>query len=205
MRVLRLFAAAIVLILPALSAGIITPVAANAADSSTCHNGDSTPRPPFNWTDICYVASTDVQATFIADLTGDDDICNGLRHTPNSHRIRVVGSFISGPPGSRKLRIHSIDIRYLSGAKPWAYYQLMVYDGNDAGFSRDWNNGGFTMDSPASRVVEQTIHVVPNPGFAPNFGGHGYVSVRIRPHFTDSPGGPQLCVGDPVTMRLREP
>ncbi len=109
-----------------------------------------------------------------------------------------------------KLLIRSIDIRYLSGAPKWAYYNVQVEDGNGQYFKRDWNNYEDVIDwDGASDVVENTVHLTPNPGFAPVFGARGYVNVRITPHFTNYPqwygGINQVCTGDAVVAQFMAP
>jgi hypothetical protein len=183
---------------------LVSPGPAQAALTHYCVNADN--RPPWNWTDRCSVSTVDRSTTFIAELTGSEGACDPVRRTSHRQRIRVVADYQS----TGKLLIRAIDIRYLSGTPPWAYYEVEVVDGNGQFFYRDWNNNGDVIYwDGASDVVDNTVHITPSPGFAPTFGARGYVDVMILPHFTRSPtwalGQNQVCIGDRVVARFMRP
>lgn len=185
---------------------VVAGAPAQAALTFNCINADTRPVAGYNWTDRCPVSTIDDHTNFVAELTGAEDVCDPVRRTRHSQRLRVVADW--EPTG--KLLIRSIDIRYLSGTLPWAYYEIDVIDGNGQYFLRSWNNYGNTIDwDGASDVVENTVHIVPNAGFAPTFGGSGLVSIRFKPHFTRVPswngGQNQVCVGDAVAAIFTRP
>lgn len=204
MRLLSRCAPVIALGLLTLVAGFAIPRTAHAL-TVTCVNADATTRPPYNVVDRCSVSPVDKATHFVAELTGGESACDPVRHTSNRQRIRVVADYVSGG----KLLIRSIDIRYLSGTMPWAYYRVHVIDGNGHNFiDRHWNNGGdlITWDG-ASDVVDNTVHIVPNRGFAPTFGARGWIQIRVYPHFFAYPSAnsPQKCTGDDMLMHFLGP
>jgi len=187
-----------------LAASFATPATAHAL-TVTCANADATPRPPYNVVDRCSVSPIDRSTHFVAELTGGESACDPVRHTSNRQRVRVVADYVRG---GDKLLIRSIDIRYVSGTMPWAFYRVHVIDGNGQFFERAWNNYGslITWDA-ASDVVDNTVHFVPSYGFAPTFGVRGWVQIRIYPHFYASPTAfsPQKCSGDDLLVHFLGP
>jgi hypothetical protein len=169
-----------------------------------CVNADSL-KYPYNLIDRCAVSTVDRGTAFVAEMTGGESYCDPYHHTSHSQRVRVVGDYQAGG----KLLIRSIDIRYLSGTEPWAFYNVNIMDGNGTYFFRDWNNYGrlITWDG-ASKDIDNTVHIVPNYGFAPVFGSRRYVDVHVHPHFFkygNAVGTSQVCDGEEVVARFTAP
>jgi hypothetical protein len=202
MRSRKLASVAMALVVGAIGLVVAAPEQAQAL-TVTCTNGDSL-SPPYNLLDRCPVSTVDRNTTFLAEMTGGESACDPVRHTSHTQRVRVVGDYQAASGG--KFLIRSIDIRYLAGTLPWAYYRVWVQDGNDQFFWRDWNNYGNPIWwDGASKVVDNTVHIVPNNGFAPVFGSRRYIHIFVYPHFFKDPNGAQICTGDQVVARLLAP
>jgi hypothetical protein len=107
-----------------------------AASTYACPNGDSH-TPPYNWTDRCVVLTSDRGTNFVGQMTGATDYnATPLIHT---ERVRVIGDYVSS---GRKLLIRSIQIRYVQGSVPWAWYWVHIRDGNGMYYTRAFNNNG---------------------------------------------------------------
>jgi hypothetical protein len=175
-----------------------------AASTYACPNGDSH-TPPYNWTDRCVVLTSDRGTNFVGQMTGATD-CNA---TPRIHtqRVRVIADYV---PSGRKLLIRSIQIRYVQGSVPWAWYWVHIRDGNGMYYKRAFNNNGYTILSDnATYTADNTFAVTPSPGFAPPFGSSGLITVQVRPVFTKTPilaaGGQVECAGDILAMLFVAP
>jgi hypothetical protein len=180
----------------------VTAAPANAGLTVNCVNADQLSS-PLNLLDRCAVSTVDSGTHFVAEMTGAEGYCDPYRRTYHSQRVRVVGSY---KPGGSFL-LQSIDIRYLSGTHPWAFYNVHVIDGNNYHFERSWNNyGNLITTDGASDTYENTVHIVTNYGFAPVFGARGYVEVRVYPHFFKyGYASGQICTGDYVVARFTKP
>jgi hypothetical protein len=204
MRSRKLASLAMALAIGVIGLALVFPEQAQAL-TVTCSNGDSL-SPPYNLLDRCPVSTVDRNTTFLAEMTGGEAACDPVRHTTHTQRVRVVGDYQAALGG--KFLIRSIDIRYLRGTQPWAYYRVHVQDGNGQYFWRSWNNYGDPIYwDGASTVVENTVHITPNSGFAPVFGGRRYIQIYVYPHFFKYPNfwAGQVCHGDYVVVRLTAP
>jgi hypothetical protein len=177
---------------------------ASAAATYNCPNGDSH-TPPYNWTDRCVVLTSDRDTNFVGQMTGATD-CNP---TPRIHtqRVRVIADYV---PTGRKLLIRSIQIRYVQGSVPWAWYWVHIRDGNGMYYNRAFNNNGNTiLSDTATYTADNTFAITPSPGFAPPFGSSGLITIQVRPVFTNTPvhsaAGQVECAGDILAMLFVAP
>jgi hypothetical protein len=197
-RVTSLLAVAAVL---GLSLAIGGPPSPASAADRWCSDGAV--NPPSQVTDLCFVRHSDVNQHYVAEVTGEDD-CSQFTHTYFKLRVRIVGSYVAA---GDKFAVRQFSIRYLSGAKPWAFFQLHVQDGNNQWLRRPWNwNGGWITGDAAARDVDNTVNLYPPQGYAPVWGANQRINFVIdRTRISPTPYFPYAgyCTGLAVVVQMR--
>jgi hypothetical protein len=196
----RWLAVPAVLVLTVLS--VLVGPASSASAAGVTHCVDAVQNPNNN--DWCYVSSTDYNREYIVDsVQGVEVDCNQTSLPRNSFKVRLVGDYESA---GDKFHLRALGIRYLSGTKPWAYFQIQVTDGNGVAVNRDWNyNGNWIKYDGAGRDVDNTTNLTPPVSYSPVFGRNRSVTFLFFVRESDAPLFPydRGCNGGHFYVQLK--
>ena len=195
-RLARRRAPTILLIMcAAVTAIALNAPTARAATPSYCSdvfNG------PVNISDRCFVRHSDDNRIYIAELKASEGGCSQTQRTYFQLRVRIVGDY---ERTGDKFHVRAFSIRYLSGTKPWAYFQINVRDGNGQLVNRPWNYGGnWVRYDGAGQYTDNTTNLYPPVSYSPVFGRDQVISFQVYTAMSDGPSFPINipCVGEAV-------
>jgi hypothetical protein len=151
--------------------GLAAP--AQAADAY-CSDANTT-RP--NDVDNCFVRHSDRNQNYVAEVSMKETDCSQLGFPLASIRVRIIGDYVAA---GDKVQIRTLAIRYLSGTRPFAYFQIDVDDGNHHSVNRPWNwNGDWVRNDSAAKNTNNVMTLNPPPGYAPTFGANHVITFHI--------------------------
>jgi hypothetical protein len=196
---IRLLFAALLVAVPL---AVVLPASpAAAAQSANCSDRVFNPQN----VDWCYVRTSDYNVAYVAELTAAEVDCSSSSWTYFSIRVRIVGDYEAV---GDKFHVRQFSVRYLSGTKPWIYFQVHVTDGNGVAVDRDWNAYGnwITYDG-AGQYVDNTMNLYPPASYSPVFGTHydpRRITFRINGRESDGPSFPyaNYCTTGSVYVQL---
>ena len=181
------------------AAGVARPASASAADRFC---SDAAIHPPVQLTDECFVRHSDFNQSYVAEMTANSDCDPVIATVLYKIRVRIVGDYEAS---GDKFHLRQFSIRYLSGRKPWAYFQIHVHDGNHVELFRPWNaNGGWIMNDGAGRDVDNTMNLFPPVSYSPTFGANHVITFDILTRESDHPTFPfeGFCTGEQTHVLL---
>lgn len=194
-------AAAVITLLAVIVSILVAPATPAAAIDYYCP--DAPQHSPPNNLDWCFVRHSDYNQNYVAEMTMYETDCSSTTHTYYRLRVRIVGDYLSA---GDKFRVRQFSIRYLSGTKPWIYFQVHVTDGNLQPVNRDWNyNGGWIRYDGAGQYVNNTTNLYPPSFYAPVFGSRQEITFQIDIRESDGPLFPYsgYCTGGAMFVQMK--